>query len=401
MNKKCLVKSCKNKGIIKDMCHIHGILRYKLTKYYHKIGDPLLIESYKNIKKDEEIYNYTQEELENYIKKLRFIWSEWRKCLLARKELTYLCFSDMDYGHSYFINEIIIPNMNTIEKKLEICYLLMSKYRENNKLIIEEEKIVDDSNIKNIKTNKIKKIKKVDKKINNKSLKSNSNDNSSILNKSINPNLILLSETKSYIDILKQINNTNSCMKKMFTDDIFNDEKYILNNASYCVFVKNIFIKYKLKYIKINYNVKNKELYFSCNYFIENKEIIEELSKFRNFSDSLITWYNKINNILKKIKEYSKKLFNSYINYKTDDGENYFQNIDNFIESQYEPLCIHINEGIVKNIYLKNRHNRIFKKENLNIIEIFDKLEVSISTIHIPETIQECLCFWILMKYKQ
>jgi hypothetical protein len=342
IDEKCLVKYCENPCIIKDMCYKHGLLRYKLTKYYHKIGDPLLIESYKKLQNDEKIYNYTQEQLENYIKKLRFIWSGWRKCLLARKELTYLCFSEIDYGHSYFINEIIIPNMNIIEKKLELCYLLLSKCEDmNNYLIkdIERDEIIN-NNINDVKINKIRKTKN---KINNKNVIFN--DNSDILNKTINPNLKSLSEMQFYIDIIKEINNTNSLMNQLFTDDIFNDEKYILNNASYCVFIKDIFIQYKLKYIKIN-------LYFNCNYFLENKDIMEELSNFKNFSDSLIMWYNKINSILKNIKENSKKLFNSYIKYKSDNNENYFQNIDNFIESQYEPLCIHINEGNVENICL-------------------------------------------------
>lgn len=335
ISEKCLVKYCKNPCIIKDMCYKHGVLRYKLTKYYHKIGDPLLIESYKKIQDDEKIYNYTQEQLENYIKKLRFIWSGWRKCLLARRELTYLCFSEMDYGHSYFINEIILPNMNTIEKKLELCYLLLSKNADiSNNLMknIEEDEIID-NNINNVRTNRIRKSKNTKNRKNNNFLKANLDDNLNILNKTINPNLKPLSEIELYADIIKEINNTNSSMKQLFTDDIFNDEKYILNNASYCVFIKDIFIQYKLKYIKINYNIKNKDLYFNCNYFLENKEIMEELSKFKNFSDSLIIWYNKINSILQKIKEDSKRLFNSYIKYKTNNGDNYFQNIDNFIES--------------------------------------------------------------------
>lgn len=64
METKCLVKYCKMNCSIKDMCYKHGVLRYKLTKYYHDIGDPLLIESYKNIPDENEIYNYTKEQIE-------------------------------------------------------------------------------------------------------------------------------------------------------------------------------------------------------------------------------------------------------------------------------------------------------------------------------------------------
>jgi hypothetical protein len=53
-------------------------------------------------------------------------------------------------------------------------------------------------------------------------------------------------------------------------------------------------------------------------------------------------------------------------------------------------------KGMLKIYVWINRHNRIFKKEDLNVVEIFDKLEISISTIYIPKSIQECLCFWIL-----
>lgn len=261
---------------------------------------------------------------------------------------------------------------------------------------INKKETINDNNIKNIK--KRNKNKKKKKKVNNNF--SEIKDDKDILNKTINLNLRLLSEMESYIDIKKEIKNTNSFMKYLFTDDIYNDEKYILNNASYCVFIKNIFIQCKLKYIKISYNVKSKDIFFDCNCLLENNDIIEELSKFKNFSDELIVWYNKIINILKSIKENSNKLYNSYIKYKTNNNEDYFQDIDDFIESQYKPLCIHINEGKVENICLENRHNRIFKKEDLDIIEIFNKLEISISTIYIPKNIQECLCFWILNEIK-
>lgn len=129
----CFVENCKNPSSIKDMCYKHGMLRYRFTKYYHKIGDPLLIESYKKIQNEEQIYVFTKLQIEKYIKKLRFIWSGWNKCLLARKELTKLCFNSLDYGHNYFIDNVIIPNMNIIENKLELCYLLISKKQNINK----------------------------------------------------------------------------------------------------------------------------------------------------------------------------------------------------------------------------------------------------------------------------
>lgn len=385
----CLVEKCKNPSSIKNMCYKHGILRYKLTKYYHKIGDPLLIESYKNIQNDDQIYVFTKVQIENYIKKLRFIWSGWNKCLLARKELTKLCFENLDYGHNYFVNSVIIPNMSIIEKKLELCYLLISKYNNINNNIGTSniENIIND----NIKKNKKKKSKR---KIDNNFLKEN--DDNEILNKTINLNIKLLSKIELYINIKMNINKTNSFMKHLFTDNTYNNDKYILNNASYCVFIKDIFLQYNLKYIKMSYNIKSKDLKFVCDCFLEEKEIIEEISRFNNFNDGLFEWYNKIINILINIKKNTIKLYNTYIKHKTLNNESYFQNIDEFIENQYKPLCIHINNGNIENICLENRHNRVLKKEDLNIIEIFNKLEISISTIYIPQNIQECLCFWIL-----
>lgn len=146
----------------------------------------------------------------------------------------------------------------------------------------------------------------------------------------------------------------------------------------------------------MSYNIKSKNLQFACDCLLEENEIIEEISRFNNFNDGLFEWYNKIINILINIKRDSNKLYNIYIKHKTLDNENYFQNIDDFIEDQYKPLCIHINNGNIDNICLENRHNRILKKEDLNIIEIFNKLEISISAIYIPQNIQECLCFLIL-----
>lgn len=391
MEIKCFVQHCENKCIIKDMCYKHGILRYKLTKYYHDIGDPLLIESYKKLPDENEIHNYTKEQIEKFIKKLRFIWFGWNKCLIARKELTTLCFSTLDYGHKYFIDNVIIPNMNIIENNLSLCYLLLEKYKNINN--IEENNLDKIIEIKTkSKMNKKKKYKKIPKN----KYKSNNKSDEEILNMNINFNFKLLSNTESFIVINREIKNINSFMKYLFTDDIYNDEKYILNNASYCVFIKDIFMQYKLKYINLSYNIKTKDISFDCECFLDKEDEVEELSKFKNFNDGLFEWYNKIINILKNIKINSNKLYKTYIKHKSDNNENYFQNIDDFIESQFKPLCIHIYEGNIKNICLENRHNRIFSKKDLHITEIFNKLEMSISSMYIPKNIQECLCFWIL-----
>lgn len=187
MEIKCFVQHCENKCIIKDMCYKHGILRYKLTKYYHDIGDPLLIESYKKLPDENEIHNYTKEQIEKFIKKLRFIWFGWDKCLTARKELTALCFSTLDYGHKYFIDNVIIPNMNIIENNLSLCYLLLEKYKNINNI---EENNLD--KIIEIKTkSKMNKKKKYKKNPKNK-YKSNNKSDEEILNYYLIQNLLLL-----------------------------------------------------------------------------------------------------------------------------------------------------------------------------------------------------------------
>lgn len=392
--KKCLVKNCKNNCIIRDMCYEHGILRYKMTKYYHKIGDPLLIKRYKILHEKEEIYNFTKVQLEEYIKKLRFIWVGWNKCLYARKELSKICFEYMDNNHKLFIEKTIVPNMKIIENNLSLCYLLLTKH--NN--IIEgniNNSSNDNEEIKIYKTNK----KKIKKKIEHINLTKRENKNDyNDLNNYIDPNIKVLSENNMYFEIKNNIVKHNEYLKDFFTEynnyNSYNNTKIkiILYNSLYCNFINEIFEQYNLKFIKISYDKKKKNILFNYNVLLEEKDIIEELSKLRNFSDSLFEWYEKINNILVKIKENINKIYTIYMKYKYELKVFDIVNIDIFIQKFFHPLCIHIKKGNLKKLCLNNRSKTLFT----SFIDIFNEIETSIYSIYIPNTIYECLSFFIL-----
>lgn len=117
----CIVNNCNYNVFSKDMCYNHHIFRYKITAYYHKIGDNLLNEKVKNLPDEKELTNYNKKDLNKLIHDLYDNISKLKKCLYARKEMERLYCSN-DYGHMIFI-ENIINNIKFIEKYLSKCYV--------------------------------------------------------------------------------------------------------------------------------------------------------------------------------------------------------------------------------------------------------------------------------------
>lgn len=390
----CIAYNCKLNTFFKDMCYRHHISRIKITKYYHKLGDTLLKDNYDLLPNEKKLNNYNEDKLKKLIYDLFNKISKWKKCLYARKEMEKIYYNN-DYGHDIFMKNIK-NNIIFIEKYLLKCYSFLIK--KDNKLL----DIIDKSYKNEIKPrkNKNKKNKrnlKIDK---NKSENYGYLDNIEIIKK------YDLNNSLKITNIINKIYCLNFVFKNLFTDDLEDDTVLILNNPSYCVFIKEIFNKCETKYINISYNRKNKDIEFQLNYLLDEFDFQYEISKIQLFHDEIKNWIKKIIKIIVNVKYNCQKIYDSFIKYidnnkkgndcECEDCICYFDNIDQFIQNYYNILCIHIEKGDVKNICLEKRHKRVLKKELLNIEDILNEIDVINKSLLIPNNFEESICFWIL-----
>lgn len=399
----CVVNNCNISVFTKGMCYNHHIFRYKITTYYHKIGDKILNEKFKNLPNEKELINYNKKDLNKLIHDLYDNISKLKKCLYARKEMERLYCSN-DNGHALFI-ENIINNIKFIENYLSKCYTFL--INKDNHLLDIINKNNDNKSYQEIKNLKKKKKKSKNKiKVPDFEYLKNNDLDYTYLNNIKNPEKYDLNNSLKIKNIINEIFRLNFMFKNLFTETIENDIILILNNSSYCIFIKDIFNKCGSKYVKLNYNNKNKEIYFQLNYLLDENDYKHEISKLNKFHDEIKIWIKKIIKIILDIKYNCYMLYNCFIKYEDKNNKNndceckeckcYFKNIDLFIQKYYDILCIHIENGFVKNICLEKRHKRVLKKELLNIEDIFNKIDIINNSLIIPNDFNESLCFWIL-----
>lgn len=393
---KCLAINCEYKVFLKGMCYIHHVFRIKMTKYYHKIGDKLLEDDYNLLPNEKELNDYNEEEINRLIYTLFDKISKWKYCLYARKQMEKV-YSTNDYGHMIFINNII-DNIIFIEKYISNCYKFLIK--KDGELLNIEDKYNYDNNINKYCNNKKNKKKALPME----------NLKKEKLNYSYIDNILIikkydLNKSVKIMKIIDKIYCLNYIFKNLFTEKIENDTIFILNNSSYCVFIKEIFNKCGTKYIKINYNIKNKEIGFQLNYLLEENDYENEISNLQKFHDEIKIWIKRTIIIIYDINYNCKKIYESFIKYKTNkrnsdcDCKNcmcYFEDVDKFIQKYYDILCIHIENGNINNICLEKRHKRVLRKELINIEDILNEIDIINNSLTVPNDFEEALCFWIL-----
>lgn len=383
---KCLTPHCDEEKIINKMCYKHYMLKTKLTLFYHKIGDPLINDDYNLLPNNDQLNSYRENEIKHLIYILWRKISDWEKCLYAREETSKLFpDKDKDIGHKIFINSII-KNINDIHTYLSNLYTYITK-KDEIKII----KIENKDNYKNEKNNsQIKKSKKV-KKINKNEIKICNIDYLDHVQEYIKYDL---NSIQKYNDLILDIYSKNNALSNFFTENKCEENILILKNISYCVFIKSIFNKNNIKYIKLEYYVKNKKIKLTSNLLLIQDDINQELVNLQKFNDELYLWIERIKDIIIKVENICYMLYKAFIKNKCDNI--FIENIDTFIQGYYKVLCIHINNGKVKNICLENRSHRIYKKELLLIEDIFLKIELINNSLIIPKTLDECICFIIL-----
>lgn len=394
------------------MCYEHHLLKFRFTSFYHKIGDPLLNDK-KELPNEKILMSYKDEEIKEIIYDLWDKIYNWRKCLYSRKVIEKL-YPYEDYGHKIFVENVIIKNIKELEDYLSKLYTFIIKKEDiitfKSNILLEENtekncfyKNIKGSHSANHKNKKKNKYRKINNKVNKEML-----INLKYLDTIPEIKKFNLNDIKKYNEIIYEIYDKNEIINKFFTSKVENNNILILNNASYCVFIKNIFNKYKTDYITLNYFVKNKKIKLTSNYLLTEDIIHEEMTKIQKFNDDLKLWIKRILKIIVDTKKNSYLLYKTFIKHKVnnlkkecdchecEEKECYFQDIDNFIQTYYNILCIHINKGIIEKICLEKRHTRIYKKKLLEIEDILQEIEIINKSLLIPNTLDECLCFWIL-----